>query len=453
MRKMLMLSAIIAALILSLAVSTIANDVPQITKRVLDNGLTVIVKPESGSGLVSIVAMVKVGASRESIQNAGLGNFVAQLLLASTRLRSAEDLAEVADRVGGNISAQWHPDFTEIRVVTTSTQFDTAMRLVGECLTEANFESKWVEQVRGQLFTNLKKENDDIFQNAYAELRGLLYEDSGYKRPAIGFERTILRATTEDLQKFFSTYYVPNNIVISVVGDVTPERVIQRADGAFAGVRPGKLPKDRGITNETMDQGKFRAMEADIPTAYLMLGWLAPGVNSQDYAAMCVASNALGGGKGSVMFQELRQKRGMGYDLGTMYPQYKYQSHVVAYVITDPFKLSFPSLQPKAVLDEVKSALIDQIELLKTKPLSDKDIQRAKGFTIGRHALGHQHLMDRAFELCWYEAIGAGYETYITFPDLIDKVTAEDIQRVAAKYFNNYAAVVLVPKSRTDTEQ
>lgn len=450
MKKGILLKlALVVILLITFALPGTTEDAkPEITKKVLDNGLTVLVKPEPGSGLVSIVAMVKVGASQESIGNAGIGNFVSQLLLASTRLKSAEDVASVADQVGGNLSSQWHPDFTEVRAVTTSTRFDTAMRLIGECLTEANFEDKWVEQVRGQLFKSLHGASDDIFENAYGELRGLLYEDNGYKRPSIGSERTILRATPEDLQEFYSTYYVPNNIVISIVGDVTPENAIKLADGAFAGVLPGKLPKDRGMPDESMDQGRFKAMEADVPAAYLMLGWLAPGVNSGDYAAVCVAANALGGGKGSVMFQELRQKRGMGYDLGTMYPKYKYQSHVVAYVITDPFKLSFPSLQPTAVLEDVKSALVGQVEELKSKPLSDKDLLRAKGYTIGNHALGHQHLIDRAFELCWFETIGAGYGMYRSFPDLVDKVSAADVQRVAKSYFNNYAAVVLVPKPR-----
>lgn len=449
MKKAALNIALVSTLLIALALpGAAATARPDITKKVLDNGLTVLVKPEPGSGLVSIVAMVKVGASQETIGNAGIGNFVAQLILASTRTRSAEDVAMVADQVGGNLSSQWHPDFTEVRAITTSTRFDTAMRLIGECLTEANFEEKWVEQIRGQLFKQLRAESDDIFNNAYAELRGLLYEDSGYKRPSIGFERTILRATPEDLQKFYSTYYVPNNIVISIVGDVTPDRAIKLADGAFAGVLPGKLPINRGTPDETMDQGRFRAMEADIPAAYLLLGWLAPGVTSEDYAATRVAANALGGGKGSVMFQELRQKQGMGYDLGTMYPKFRYQSHVVAYVVTDPFKLSFPSLQPTAVLEDVKSALISEIDKLKSTALSEKDLQRAKGYTIGSHALGHQHLIDRAFELCWFETIGAGFEAYKTFPDMVDKVTAEDVQRVAKKYLNNYAAIVLVPKPK-----
>ena len=422
-----------------------------VTKRVLDNGLTVVIKPEKGSGLVAIVAAIRAGAGQESIQNAGIGNFVAQLLLAGTRLSSAEEVAGVADEVGGNIGALWRQDFSEIRTVTTSAQFNHAMNLIGECLTEANFEDKWVEQVRADLLKQLQTASDNTFQNAYADLRNLLYEDNGYRRPDLGFERVIRQATPQDLRKFYTAYYVPNNIVLSIAGDVTVEQALDRASKAFAGVLPGKLPLNRGVPDEKLDRNSFRASEVDLPAAYLMVGWLAPGMTSPDFPALAVAANALGGGKGSLMFRELRQKRGMGYDVGTLYPRTRYQSHVLAYVVTDPYKQVLPGLKGSLVLDEVKSALLEQIASLKDKPLSEQDLQRAKGYTIGAYALSQQHLLDRAFLLAWWEAVGMGSEAAYKFPKDVDKVTAEDIQRVARKYFGNHAAIVLMPRSKSPT--
>lgn len=289
-----------------------ADPAKETVRKVLDNGLTLIVRPEKGSGLVAVVAMVKAGAAQESIQTAGMGNFVAQLLLAGTRQSSADEVAAVADEVGGNIGAQWHPDFTEIRVVTTSAMFNRAMSLLGECLNESNFEEKYVEQVRADLLKRLHASSDNSFLNAYDSLRGLLYQDNGYKRPTLGFERVVKSATAHDLRKFFSAYYVPNNIVISVAGDVTADQALDRAEKAFAGVAPVKLPIDRGVPDETLDHSSFRATEVDLSAAYLMVGWLAPGVASPDYAAALVAANALGGGKGSIMFREIREKEGNG---------------------------------------------------------------------------------------------------------------------------------------------
>ncbi|MEN6356948.1 MAG: pitrilysin family protein [Armatimonadota bacterium] len=449
--RLMTVSVVLALMVASCAVAQqTAGSNPKIVKKVLDNGLTVIIKPERGSGIVTIVAMVKAGAAQETIQTAGIGNFVAQMVLASTRMSSAEEVAAVADQVGGNIGASWNPDFTEIRAVTTSTMFNRAMSLIGECLTEANFESKWIEEVRAAMLRRVNTNSDDLFENTYFDLRQLLYEDSGYRRPNVGFERTYKLATVQDLEKFYKTYYAPNNIVISIAGDVTYDQALDRVEKAYAGVPPGKLPVDRGIPNETLDRCKYHASEVELGAAYLMLGWLAPGMGAPDYPAVSVLANALGGGKGSLMFNELRQKRGMGYDLGIMYPKLKYQSHLMAYIITDPFKFSLTSMSPKMVVDDIKNALLEQVNTLKTKPLDTKDLERAKGYTIGTYNLSHQHLLDRAFDLAWFETIGVGYDMYSSYPDEVEKVTAEDVQRAANKYFTNYAAELLLPKSKAE---
>ena len=239
-------------------------------------------------------------------------------------------------------------------------------------------------------------------------------------------------------------------MVLAIVGDVTVEQAMDRARKAFAGVPEGRLPINRGMPDERLDRCKFHAAEAELglPYSCLMIGWLAPGMGSSDFPAVAVAANALGGGKGSIMFRELRQKLGI-YDVGTMYPRHKYQSHVLAYVFTNPFRATFPGLTASVMLEEVKSALVAEVDKLKSDLLPEKELQRAKGYTIGSYALQHQHMFDRAFYLGWLEALGVGYEFDKRFADEVEKVTAEEVRRVARKYFNNYAAVVLLPKTKS----
>lgn len=436
-----------AAMMFVLCVCCSAAERTDIQKRTLENGLRIVVKEEPGSGLVAIAALVRTGAAQETIQTAGIGNFVSQLLLASTLNSRAEDIANVAQAVGGNVDSQWSMDFSTVRAVTTAPMFNKAFSLVSECLTQSSFEADYVERVRANILSGLSATQTDIAERSYNQTRSLLYEDNGYKRPALGFERVIRKATTADLRKFFESYYVPNNIVITVVGDVTTDQVLQRAKMAFAGVDAKPLPLQRPIPDEALDRVKTFITEGDIRVAYLTMGWLAPGVRAADHPAMLIAANALGGGKGSMMFRELRQQQGIGYELGVTYPKLVNQSHVVAYVLTDPFKFSVPEMTATAMLDKSKQEILRLVKQMQDTPLSDADFQRAKGFTIGAHALSHQHLMDRAYELGWLEASGFGYEKYWTFPDDIDKVTPADVQRVARKYFTNYALVLILPKS------
>ncbi|MFQ3549402.1 MAG: pitrilysin family protein [Armatimonadota bacterium] len=419
-----------------------------IYKDKLDNEVTLITKPEHGTGLVAIIAAVKVGSSNESFQTAGIGNFVAQLLLAGTALSSAEEVALIAESVGGNIIAQSHFDFTEIRIVTTSEMFNKSMKLIGESLTQLVFEHKWVEQTRNNLKSKFLAQDSNYYEIAYQQLRELLYEDNSYRRTPLGSERVIANTTIADLQKYYSYYYVPNNIIITVVGDISREHALDQTSKAFAGVPTAKLPLQRPIPNETLSQNRLRVLEADIPVAYLMVGWHAPSVTEDDYYAAAVATNALGGGKGSYMFRELRQKEGIAYDLGVQYPMLKYQSHILSYILTNPFKISYKEMKVEFVMDYVQKILLEQITKLQNEPLSDTDLKRAKGYTIGSYLLSHQRMIDRAFRLAWLESIGLGYDFYDSFPEKIEKVTAADVQRVSNKYFRNYAAVLLLPSTK-----
>lgn len=443
--KMLNRLLVIITLIASIAIPCLGQS-ENAVKRVLDNGLTVIVKPEQGNGLVAIAAMVRVGVGQESIQTAGLGTFVSRLLLAGTRAKSAEQLASIADSLGGNIGAEWERDMTSIRTVTTSAGFDRTMNLIGECLAEANFEPQWVERGRRDLLAYIRSQSSDPFNDACSDLRQLLYEDNGYRRPKSVSERAITLATPQDMRQYFAMHYPPNNIVLSIAGDITADRAIDRAKRAFAGVVSRKLPIDRGVPDESLKESKKKISESRSNTGYLLVGWLTPRAGSEDYAAMAVASNALSGGKGSLMFQEMRQKCGLGYEIGVIYPKLRYQSHLIAYLITDPYKNAESETTAKATLEKAQSELMKLVDGLKTKPLSDKDLQRAKGYTVGAYALSHQHLLDRAVLLGWAETIGIGWEFDADYADLIEKVTAADVQRVANKYFTNHATIMLVPK-------
>lgn len=421
-----------------------------VKKFVLDNGLTVLVRQEEGSKLVAISSMIKAGTSEESIMNAGIGNYVAQLMLASTVVSSADKIATIADSVGGNIDSQWHQDYTEIKAITTASTFNETISLLAECLMQADFDKAWVDRTKVDILKQFTNGNVSPFDKAYSKLRELLYQDNGYRRPPYGLERVIRMITPEDLRRFHSTYYVPNNTVLAIAGDIKPEQAVERVKLAFSGWNPKTLPKRLPIPDEKMDMFRSHVSEADVNIAYLMLGWLVPGVKSSDYAAIAVAGNALGGGKGSLMFSKLRQEMGMGYEIGTAYPRLKNQSHVFAYVATDPFKFDIKYGGPSVIIDELKTNLLKMVDILKSTPLTPQELRRAKGFTIGQFAISHQHLAERATDLAWFETIGVGYDMYQKYPEEIEKVTAADVQRVARTYFDKYAIVVLLPRGGSD---
>jgi zinc protease len=415
-------------------------------KKVLPDGLTVIVKPEPGSGIVAIEAFVKVGVLQEKDRNSGIGNLVARSLLTSTLSMSAGRLAWCMDEAGGNFETQWWPDATEIRVTATAAEFDEAMRIIGEVLTSASFEPNWVEQAKSSLRAQKASDDDDVRQFAYDRLRALLNSESAYGRPACGSEDFVKSSTPQDLAGFYKSYYVPNNIVISIAGDVTVDHAISRARSVFIGSLTNPLPKVREFFPDTMDSAHSEVIDRPVSVAHILVGYLAPGLDSPDRTAMEVAAAILGQGKSSRLFVALREKRGIGYDVGTSYPELKAQSHIVIRVVTDPYKITFAGLKAKMVLQEVREAVLSEIDSLKSKSVSEQELARAKQYLIGTYALKHQRLRERAFLVGWYEALGVGYDYDSTRTDRIKAITTADVQRVAKTYFDNYGMVVVLPK-------
>lgn len=411
----------------------------------MPSGLTVIVKQEPGTGIAAIEVLIKAGVEQERDFNSGIGSLVARTILAGTRNKRAETVAGVIEGVGGNMVTEWDPDYTEIKAVTTASGFDETVSLLGDIMNNANFQPTWVERARKDALAEASSDNDDVFQTTYQQLREKLYSENPYHRPLKGSPRAIRNLTADDLMSFYNQYYVPNNIVVSVVGDVTPEHARDRFRMAFAGANRKDLPKTRPVLPEKLTCSAGTVSEKPIQAAYFMFGFLAPGIGAADYPAAQVASAALGSGKGSRMFQVLREQKGLAYEVGTLYPPLKNQSHIIAYLITDPYRRVGKGFSMQMLLTEVKQAMLEEVTRMQKDMLTPEELERAKRYTIGSYALRHQRLRDRAFHLGWLEAIGVGCEYDTAFESKIEAVTAADVRKVAKKCFNNYAMTIVLP--------
>jgi zinc protease len=162
-----------------------------------------------------------------------------------------------------------------------------------------------------------------------------------------------------------------------------------------------------------------------------MLGFPAPGVENPDYPAMCLANVLLGGNKSSLLFRKLREERGLGYQVGSLYPALRGESHLAAYVGLDSTRAT-----PEA-LEAVQAAITEQVNVLRSGDFTDQDLERAKRFLVGKHALKHERTRDRAFYLGWHEAIGLGYQYDFQYADKIKAVTKGDVVHTCSRFFDS----------------
>lgn len=438
-------------LLLCLITPAWSDEPPAPLDTVLPCGIRIIVQQEPQTRLVAINVFIRVGANEEDNANAGIGNFVASTLLSGTSNQDSETMAHEIGMLGGNATAVWQPDMTQIKALTLASQFDEASYLICDVLKNANFSDDAVESSRHDLLANMQSQSDDLYQETYDGLRSALYAGTPYAHPQLGDPAIVRRLTSRQLRDFFARYYTPDRIVISVVGNVTTDQVAQTLGQDLQDFprTAGRQPPDPGIAAQPLAKmAVVKRYRPDLTAGYVMAGFLAPGAGSKDYPAMLLANALLGGMKTSLLFVNLREKQQLGYEVGSVYPNQIGASDCEAYIISAPTRTSSTG-KAEPIFGTVRDALVDQFKLLRQNPPSDADLARAKRYLIGSYLIEHERLEQRAYYLGYSEialkSLG-GYRFDSHFADIINAVTPADIQRVAQKYLSgNYAVSMLLP--------
>jgi len=236
-------------------------------------------------------------------------------------------------------------------------------------------------------------------------------------------------------------------MIVSVVGNFSTTEMLDMLEETLgklpekplpARVRLNQLADQRRIWDIELEETKEVSQEKELQAAWMIIGYPAPSVDSDDYPILKLINTILGGGMSSRFFVELRDKRGLAYDTSSFFPSREGPSHFVGYIITSPENV-----------EQAKEGMLEEIERLKTELVSDEELEKAKKYLIGSFALAHQRNKDQAWYLGWYETMGAGYEFDAKYPEQIETVTKEDIMEVANKYFTEAHIVsILMPTEK-----
>ena len=410
-----------------------------VVKTTLPNGLRVLCRREAGTPLVAVDVFVRAGASQETAGTAGLGSFVAHTLLASTTSSTPETMSIAIDALGGNVSATWHADWTQVAALTVPDRLSDTMFLLADVLRNADFDQNGVEAARTQMLTEMDARDADQFLTAYGNLQKSLFAGTAYARPDGGTPAALRRLTREDLIRYYQRFYIPQNIVIVVVGNVAPEAAtaqIQASLGDF--VRGGTVTTPAGAPLPPLTQSlpPTRVYQTDLTQQLVLAGVRTVPVSDPDYPALLVANALLGGMKSGLLFTHLREKEGLAYDLGSLYTPRLTAGDLTAYVYSAPTRTDPVTKKTVPTVGPVKESLFAQFAALAAAPPTPAALTRAQHFLIGTDALKHERLEDRATLLGVAALTGPeGYTLDTEFARYINAVTAADVQRVAGKYF------------------
>jgi predicted Zn-dependent peptidase len=263
-------------------------------------------------------------------------------------------------------------------------------------------------------------------------MRQAMYQEHPYSRSILGTETTINSITRADLVEFHQVHFRPDNMVISIAGRIKPETAIKLVSDVFGDWQPPEQPRHILDLPGIAVTPKFCIKPLNTQQSIVMLGYLGPSVSAPGYAALKLLSTYLGNGLSSRLFVELREKRGLAYEVSAIYSTRLFPAAFIVYMGTAPENTSIAF-----------QGLRQEVERLCNTELSTEELQTAKNKILGQYALGKQTNGQIAQIYGWYEILGLGIEFDQEFPELINKVSPKLAMIAANRYLQEpYVSLV-----------
>jgi zinc protease len=410
-------------------------------KEVLPNGLTVIVKTNSDSKVLAINILGKNRSIMEPEGKEGIADFTNRMLLKGTKNRTAEQLSNDLALVGAQITNVDNPyipyddryttkSFTFFRFETIDEYADKGIEILADIIKNSNFPQDQIEKVKAEMMGLLGMEGSSTYQTARDLFYAELFKGHPFSKTINGNRRSIGGITQEDLTRFHKTFYSPNNIIITVATNVSVDEMMNKIKLYF-----GDMPKvDFAFTNipvptkPTSPSKVEKKMEKE--QIYVYLGSLLPGIESQDMPAIEVMNEVLS----SRLAQELREKQGLAYSVGSSSNFEKGFGWFVASIGTQP--------QNREI---ALNGILEEMKKMKRELPSSEELEKAKNSIWGNLLMGRLSRINQAHYMGVYEFEGLGYDYDEKYIKQIRGVTAEEVKQAAVKYLDteNYVLAVV----------
>jgi len=407
----------------------------------------VLIRVETESGLVgwgeafsyncrrAVVAafedmVVPVAVGRDAGDIAGL---MADLLTKGTAIRTADEIAERIESVGGSVSSGASLEWVSLSAEALSTDTRLVFNLLEDMTRHSVFPQDQLEIVKQQTLTFL--ENDEVNPNTLANRQFGRIAYGGHPYGNYTTPETVSDLTREDVVEFYQTYFKPNNALLVIVGDITPEEARAQTERVFSGWEAGDVPDFLDYPEaEVGDTSVIYLVDRpDSEQVTIQVGNKGINARNPDRYALDVVNAALGGGASSRLFNNLREDKGYTYGIFSRFGQPN---------DTSTFRV-ISSVDPNHAGDAIREILAE-LERIRSEPLPDEELADTKGLLIGNFALRIEDPADFARELSTRYLTGIPLDELNIHLQNLAEVTAEEAQAAAAKYIEIEAPIIVV---------
>ena len=385
----------------------------------LPSGLTVVTERMDRVETVSIGAYVASGSRNESAEENGVSHFLEHMAFKGTTTRSAAEIAEEVEAVGGHINAYTAREQTAYYVKMLKEDTALGFDILGDILTHSVFEPEELERERGVILQEIGQANDTPDDIIFDHFQTTAYPSQSLGRPVLGSEDGIRNMARSVLTGYMRRNYTNNNVVVAATGKLRHEEILDLVQKHF-GDLPGDAPPPSELSTYT--GGEFRE-ERDLDQVHVVLGFPSVGYADPDYYPTVLLSTLLGGGMSSRLFQEIREKRGLVYSIYSFASPFKDGGLFGIYAGTGESEAA--ELMP-VMLQELGKVQGD---------ISEKELNRARAQLKASLLMSQESTGSRCEQLArQIQTFNRVISTEETLAK-INAVTEADIRRAAARHF------------------
>jgi len=395
---------------------------PEFYRKKLDNGITVI-HEKRNIPIFAVASSIKFGAQYENANIKGISHFIEHLVFKGTKKRNVDEISREVESKGGIINAFTGEEITCFWNKMPIKYFCLGSDISRDLVTNPLFEEEPLERERKVILEEIKMYNDNPSTFVLERIKEKLYR-SPFNMSVAGTIGTVANLSREKIINLFNSVYSTNNIIFSVVGDVSWDEVLNEAK---------RFPKTNKKINEIkigLRNGEEIYKRKGIDQAHEVIGFHMPNLKEKNRYSAEIFDGILGGGMSSRLFQEIREKRGLCYAIKSNLEQSKNYAYEMIYVGTTKNKIK-----------KVRELILAEIKKIQNLDLNV--LNEAKERLIGLREINKEKVDSTMFDLL-QEEMGGNAENYYKYEENISKVKLSDVRKLSN--LKNYSFVALVPE-------
>lgn len=413
--------------LLSALLSVPSTATTPVREELLSNGLKVLLVEVPKAPVVTVQIWYRVGSRNEMMGRTGLSHMLEHMMFKGTTKYPKGTFSRTIRKNGGNDNAFTSQDYTAYFENLSADRLELALELEADRLEGLVLNEKEFQLEREVVKEERRLRTEDDPQAFLAEsLFAQVFAVHPYHWPIIGWFPDLNSMTLEDLQRHYDTYYSPNNATLVIVGDIKGDKLLPTIKRIFEPLPRGPAPP-KPIAVEPEQRGERRfIMKRDAQVPFVMAGYRVPNYTNDDAYPLTILESILSQGKSSRLYRSLVYKQKLALAVGAEY----------SLLQADPeLFYCFAVVQPGRKVEEVEQSIYREIERLQNEPVTEQELQRAKNQVEASYTFGQDSNFRQAMLLGQAETVGAGWRHVDAYLEKVRTVTAEDVRRVARRYF------------------